>query len=333
MSNGLVARLRQQAAETSFSGVVTVRKNGLRHCEAFGFRDRPNRAPNTPETRFGTASMTKGFTAVGIAKLVERGALDFETPANSVIGTRLKNLHGDITVKNLLDHSSGIGDYLDEAEIDDIERFELAIPPHRLMSPLDYIPLIEAKPQKFEPGARFSYSNSGYAVLGMIIELVSGEPYQDFIDSRIFGPAGMARSGFFRSDGLPENTAIGYLGDGESWQTNLFKLPIRGAGDGGAFTTAADMERFWAALVRGELIGTDLVAQLLTPRLPGGQKGQWYGLGFWLNEDGSSAALIGGDAGVSCISLISRSDLTGYTVLSNSTSGAWPIVRLLDAQR
>lgn len=286
MDHELPALLRQKAAETAFSGVVSVRGDGCDLCEAFGYRDGPNRLPNTIETRFGSASITKGFTALGIAKLIEAGELGFETPAKTILGARLKGLNSDITVSQLLSHRSGIGDYLDEEKIDDIEQFDLAIPPQKLLSPLDYLPLIEAERQKFEPGARFSYSNSGYILLAVIVELVTGQPYQDFIEGQILRAAGMDRSGFFRFDSLPENTAFGYLNADGEWRTNLFKLPIRGGGDGGAFTTAGDMSRFWAALLQGDLIRPDLVDRLLTPGPRVDEKGRGYGLGFWLDQGG-----------------------------------------------
>lgn len=330
MNEDLPAKVRQTALDTSFSGVVSARFGDVNYRQAFGYRDGPNQIPNTDETRFGTASVTKGFTALGIAGLIESSDLGFDTTARSILGSRIANLDPDITVRHLLCHVSGIGDYLDEEKFEGIDQFEMAIPAHKLMSPLDYIPMIEVENQKFEPGSRFSYSNSGYIVLSIIIELITGQPYQDIIQHRVFDKAGMTRSGFFPTDRLPDNTAIGYLSTAPVWQSNIFNLPIRGGGDGGAYTTVDDMGRFWAALLDGALLGRDMVADLLTPRVQNEDDRQSYGYGFWLDGDAGPIALIGGDAGVSVKSTVNRSNDTGYTVISNTTPGAWPIIKLLD---
>jgi CubicO group peptidase (beta-lactamase class C family) len=330
MGLDLQTRLRRKAAETSFSGAVSMRIDGFSHCEAFGFRDGPNQTPNSVETRFGTASVTKGFTALGIAGLIESGDLAFDTAARSIVGSRIANLNAEITIGQLLCHTSGIGDYLDEEKLEGIDQFETAIPSHKLISPLDYIPMLEAEPQKFAPGSRFSYSNSGYIVLSIIIELMVGDPYQDVIERRIFERAGMTRSEFFRADCLPENTATGYLSTGPTWHSNIFNLPIRGGGDGGAYTTVGDMDRFWSAFLNGKLVGPDMVAELLSVRVQNNRRDA-YGYGFWLDDDAGHIALIGGRAGGSHQIPNNRSGDIGYTVISNTTPGAWPIIKLLDA--
>lgn len=330
MLQELRPRLRQRATETAFSGVVSARIGGLGYWDAFGYRDGPNRIFNTVETRFCAACATKGFTAVGIAKLVESGDLSFGATARSIIGASIGNLHPRITVHHLLCHTSGIGDILDGVEIDDIEQIALDIPVQKLVSPKDYIPLLEARRQRFDPGLKFCYSNGGYIVLAIIIELLSGEPFQDFIERQVFGNANMSRSGFFRTDCLPENTAIGYLGAGTDWQSNLFNLPVRGSGNTGAFTTTDDMDRFWRALLQCQIVKRDLVAELLKPHARTTDNPIYFGYGFWLDQRNGQIALVGSNAGASMKSCIRRSEGARYTVISNSTSGAWPMAELVE---
>ena len=100
-----------------------------------------------------------------------------------------------------------MGDYFDEDEITNPNDFDLPIPAHKLVSPADYIPLLEAKPQKFTPGDRFCYCNSAYIALALIIQQSTNTDYCDFIQQHVFNPAGMNQTGFFRTDKLPSNTA------------------------------------------------------------------------------------------------------------------------------
>lgn len=323
-------KILECAKETGFSGVVGIQSGASwSFAEAFGFRDRANELANQLSTRFGIASGTKGFTAVGIAALVEQKLLHFATPANHILGESLKNLDPDITVAQLLGHTSGIGDYLDEEKIQDFEHFVLAAPVQNLVSPFDYVPLIEKEAQKFPPGTRFSYSNSGYIVLAMIIELVSGQPYQDFIGEQVFTRAGMVESGFFRSDDLPGDTALGYIQDEDSWRTNVFHLPVRGGGDGGAYTTIGDMQKFWQRLKSFRLASAALVSEMLQPQPLSGSGNLKHSCGFWIDESANQLILEGCDAGASFRSATDLKTDDGYTIMSNTSSGAWPLVRVL----
>jgi CubicO group peptidase (beta-lactamase class C family) len=326
---GLCEEILSCVSKTGFSGVISVQIGSSSFAKAFGYRDRANSLENQLSTRFGIASGTKGFTAVGVARLIEEKQIGFSTLATHVLGDSVKNLHPEITVAHLLEHTSGIGDYLDEEKIQDINDVVLAVPVQDLASPVDYAAMIEKEAQKFPPGARFCYSNSGYVVLAMIIELVSREPYHGFIEAQVFQRAGMIRSGLFRSDQLPEDTALGYVPDGDAWRTNVFHLPVRGGGDGGAYTTLEDMRKFWRSLSGFQLVNEALVAELLQPRQYSESEKLSYGFGFWMDELADQIILEGYDAGVSFRSATGRQCDDGYTVISNTSSGVWPMVRLL----
>lgn len=327
MTDTSIRKIREKATDISFSGVVSLSHSGRNTQEAFGFRDRANKATNTIDTRFGLASGTKGFTALGIGALIDQGRIGLDTAARSVLGDRISNLHPEITIRQLLAHTSGIGDYYDEDEIGEKDDFVLSIPVQNLISPLDYIPLLEEKNQKFEPDEKSSYSNSGYIALAIIIEVVSKLSYQKFIEEHILSKACMNSSGFFRSDSLPGNTALGYVSEEEPLRTNLFHLPIHGGGDGGAYSTIADMSRFWKRLKAGEIVSDSIIESFLKPQNTV-DKG-WYGYGFWIDNKRDHIELVGHDAGVSFYSSTSRTAEDGFTVISNTSTGAWPLAKLI----
>jgi CubicO group peptidase (beta-lactamase class C family) len=139
----------------------------------------------------------------------------------------------------------------------------------------------------------------------------------------------MADTAFLRSDELPPRAALGYL-SAEGARTNVLHLPVRGTGDGGIYTTAADMTAFWSAFVAGRLVSPGWVAEMTRPRSEVSE--EWrYGLGFWLRATSGAVVLEGYDAGVSFRSLHHPARGTTCTVISNWTDGAWPVVKQLAA--
>ena len=144
--------------DTGFSGVVSVRAGAATVLEtAYGFADRERQRLNTPDTRFGLASGTKGFAALTVMRLVEDHVLELTTTVRSVLGPDLPRIDDDVTVEQLLAHRSGIGDYLDEDQLEDIEEWPLAIRAQDLSRTADYVPSLDGHPQKFSPGGNFSY--------------------------------------------------------------------------------------------------------------------------------------------------------------------------------
>ena len=165
----------------------------------------------------------------------------------------------------------------------------------------------------------------------MICERLTGRSYHDLVMERVVGPAGMADSGFFRSDELPSRTALGYL-EGFEQRTNVLHLPVRGSGDGGMYTTAADVSAFWAALLGGRIVPEALVAEALRSRTEQTEEGSpyGYGLGCWLTA--GAAQLEGSDAGVSFRSRHHIETGTTWTVISNTSDGVWPVFRALEGK-
>ena len=163
-----------------------------------------------------------------------------------------------------------------------------------------------------------------------IAERASGVPFHELVEQRACRPARMMDTGFLRSDELPARTAVGYLEVEGEWRTNVFHLPVRGSGDGGIYSTVADISSFWQAFFAGRMVSTEWVAEMVRPRSDVPAKSKRYGLGFWLHASTNAVILEGCDAGVSFRSVHDPNTHVTLTVISNTAGGAWPIARLLE---
>jgi CubicO group peptidase (beta-lactamase class C family) len=294
-----------------FTGVLSVRRGDEVLGEwAVGLADRVHSVPNTPQTKFGIASGSKTFTAATVLSLVADGILALDTTARSLLGPDLPLIADDVTIDHLLSHRSGIGDYLDE---DEDEFAPLALPVQALDSTPAFLPLLDGYPTKFQAGKRFSYCNGGYVVLALLAERSSGVPFAELVTQRVFDPAGMADSGYPRSDALPPHTATGYKDDGRS---NVFDLPVVASGDGGAYTTVADVHRFWSALTGGAVIPAELYDSMREPVSPDADDGRGYGRGLWLDD--GLLSLSGSDYGTTARSLHDVTSGLTATALANA---------------
>ena len=318
------------AAERSgFSGVVRLDRSGETElCKAYGFADRAHRIPNTVETLYATASGTKTLTALAVMSLVEHGALELRTTARSLLGEDLPLIADDVTIEHLLAHRSGIGDYLDEEAVD-VGDYVMPVSVHELATTPQFLPVLDGHPTVFPAGERFAYNNGGYVVLALLAERASGVDFHELVRALVCEPAGMVDTAFLRSDELPGRAARGYLSvDGP--RTNVFHLPVLGNGDGGIYSTAADLSAFWDSLFAGRIVAPERVAEMVRPRSDWPEESRRYGLGFHLHATGDGIWLEGYDAGVSFSSLHQPSSSITYTVISNWSQGAWPIIELLD---
>jgi CubicO group peptidase (beta-lactamase class C family) len=322
--------------QTDFSGAVAIKTNGTVVFEqAYGLADRSHHIPNTIETRFNLASGAKFLTALGIGRLIESGQISLSTPLTTCLDIGFPNISQEVTIGQLTTHTSGVYDYLDEEVISDIEQFVLPIPCYRLRRLSDYVPLLQQGPMKFPPGERFSYSNSGYILLGLVIEAISGQAYADFMQREILDRCGMNDSGYFAMDRLPERTATGYIADREGWRSNIYHLPVVGAADGGVYSTIGDLHKLWDAFFADCLISRDLRHTFLSPAVHAASQGPhtFYGHGIWMHREPDSIPeyyMMGIDAGVSFMSKWSHSGERMVTVMSNTSHGAMPVRRAID---
>jgi len=315
----LETQLSRLAEERGFSGAARVDRDGEVVLErAYGLAERGLEVANTVDTQFALASATKGLTALTLVSLVREGLLALETTARSVLGRDLPEIDDRVTIEHLLAHRSGIGDYLDEDAGFDVADYLMPVPVQELASTEGYLRVLE----------RFAYCNSGYVVLALVAERLTGVPFHDLVRTWVCEPAGMADTAFLRSDELPGNAARGYLGP-DGLRTNVLHLPVRGSGDGGVYATVADVHRFWSALFEGRIVPDEWVRQVLHPRSEVPEESRRYGLGFWLHGSREAVILEGYDAGVSFRSVHDPSARVTFTVVSNTSEGAWPLARYL----
>jgi len=318
------------AAERSgFSGVVRVDRSGdLEFCAAYGLADRAHEIPNTVATVFALASGAKTLTALAVMSLVERGTLELGTTARSLLGDDLPLIADDVTIEHLLAHRSGIGDYLDEDAVRDISDYVMLVPVHTLTTTEQYLPALDGRGSAFPAGERFAYNNGGFVVLALLAERATGVEFYELVRTLVCEPAGMVDTAFLRSDELPGRAALGYVSV-DGLRTNVLHLPVRGNGDGGVYSTASDLSALWAALFAGRVVSPAQLAEMVRPRSDWPEESRRYGLGFHLHPTGDGVFLEGHDTGVSFASVHQPTSLITYTVISNWSEGAWPIIRLL----
>ncbi len=316
-----------------FSGVYSVRsEDGVVFERCDGFRNRGEALPNNPDTAFGIASGTKLFTGLAACKLIDGGKLSLDDRLWDVLGRDLGQIDRRVTVRHLLTHTSGVGDYIDE-EGPDSEAQEQALsdryPVYRWERLEYYLQMITPLPPKFEPGARFGYSNAGFVLLGLVVEAVSGLQYQTFVTREIIDRLDLRHTGFYRADLLPANTAQGYLGDAADspMRTNIFSLPVLGGSDGGLYTCAADLDRLWRAVFAGELLSGPMLADFLKPQVQRSEN-RSYGLGVYrFDKDGRTFFYaVGGDFGVDFFTAYLPDSATTASLLCNTVIDTDPLI-------
>jgi CubicO group peptidase (beta-lactamase class C family) len=322
--DALGAEVDRVAVDTGFTGVVRLDEAGTTVFErAYGMAHRGLGVENTVDTRFAIASGTKALTALAVMSLVEDGTLDLSTTARSVLGADLPLIDDAATVEQLLAHRSGIGDYYDEDT--DVS---LSVPAQTLDTTESNLSVLDGFPQKFPPGTKFNYNNGAFAVLALVAERASGVPFPDLVAQRVCAPAGMVDTAFLRSDEPDRRTALGYL-DTEGLRTNVFDLPVRGTGDGGSYTTAADFHALWRAFFAGRVVSPNWVDEMVRPRSVREQAPFLrYGLGFWLHASSDVVIVMGGDPGVCFWTQCDPAGAAVRTVIGNTATGGRPIFRL-----
>ena len=319
---GLLAKIEMECRESQFSGVISISQNeDIMLQRAYGFRNRSEGLVNNTETAFGIASGTKLFTALAVAKLIEWGELSFDSKVGDIDDSYRGFIDPKATILDLLSHRSGIYDYFDEELISDWENYHLSIPWYRLETPSDYLPLFRDMPAKFSPGERYSYSNGGYIFLGIILEKISKRLFRDFVREHILLAAEMESAGFWSFDDLPKNCALAYRNSGSN-RTNIYNLPIRGASDGGMYSNAGNLRKFWHALFRGTIIPEHLLNEMLLPSVHFSDvSGYSRGLYWSKHPTGYTRFIVGEDMGVGFDSRYLPEKNIVVSILSNESGG------------
>ena len=309
----LDSHLRKIADADGFSGAVLLAKDGRVLFEkAYGEANKDFGAPNRVDTKFNLGSMNKMFTAVAIAQLAEAGKLSFDDPLSKFLPDFPdKESAAKIKIKHLLTHTSGLGSYFNQQFVEGSRA--------RFRTVDNFMELAKGETLAFEPGTKWQYSNTGFLVLGKVVEKVTGQSYYDYVRERIFKPAGMTNTDSYDLDLVNTNLAVGYqkeyTDEGVRYRNNVFQHVIRGGPAGGGYSTVGDLLRFATALRTGKLLSDASVKTLLAPKPE--LNSPEYGYGFGLSPERAVAGHSGGFMGISA-NLDMFLD-SGYTavVLSN----------------
>lgn len=318
----LLDRYAQRLAKArSFSGVVVLARNGQPIFQkAYGRAERRFGVSNTLDTRFYAGSITKTFTAVAIAQLVEQGKIAWTDPlARFLPDFPTPEAASSIQIRHLLTHTSGLGGAFPPGS---------KIVPDSYRSVADYMKTAPQTPPSHPPGTKRRYSNLGYMLLGRIVEIASGEDYYDYISAHVFKPAGMTSAGTDSRDSIIPKLAYGYepdysIDDASFHETDL-RLPARASPFGGAYVSAADLLRFERALRSGTLVSPQTWTLISTPRPELGAPD--WGYGFAIDEPrrdtGRKTVGHGGNQIGACTSWrMIRDAEAPYTLIVLSNSG------------
>ena len=323
---GLDEQIAGLAAD-GFAGAVRVDVAGNTELRAaYGLADRARAIPMTVDTRLGIASGSKVLTALAVFSLVEDGTLALSTTARSLLGEDLPLIAADVTVEHLLCHRSGIGDYLDEdTDLDRVRLPDAGVGP-RAGDDRGVRAGARRLPHQVQGrGVRSPTATRGMSCWRCSPSVPSGVAFHDLVHQRVCSPAGMHATAFLRSDALPGDAALGYvLVDGQ-WLSNVFHLPVRGTGDGGAFTTVDDVHRLWSALLGGQIVSEATVSEMLRPRSDRARKGRATASGCGWIPTVARCSCSAADAGASFASRHDPERRITYTVIANTADGAWPV--------
>ncbi|WP_162806456.1 serine hydrolase domain-containing protein [Sphingosinicella terrae] len=287
------ANLREAEATGRFSGVVLVSDRGQVIYEgAFGQASREYAQRNSAETQFNLASVNKSMTAIAVMRLVEAGRLQLDRSVDTWLGDRWlsRDIARRVTIRQLLSHTSGLGDYLEDAASTPCST------PLRVLA--DYRPFIARARLNAEPGTVSDYSNLGYLVLGALIEEVTGEAFDTHLRRTLLVPLDMARTqsvdldygytrlaqGYVREPLVPlrgelsrEEAEAHLARTGVRWRNNTHRCARPGTSAGGYYSTVGDLHRFARAIQSGVLVRAETLAEM---RRAQNADNPNYGLGF-----------------------------------------------------
>ena len=318
-----------------FSGTVLIAQEGtIIYSKSIGEADRAWNIPVNDSTRYDMASVTKMFTAIGIAQLFEQGKIDLDdTIADHFPEFPSQEIGASTTLRQLLSHTSGISDFFMQKEYLHSDRYRL-----RKLS--DYDRFYASVGRNDSRVGEMHYSNTNFMILGRIIEKISGETFYRFIDNNIFEPLDMHHTGFFEHDRITNNLAENYTRDSQAaaefgvpnddrWRTNNYMRAVKGMPAGGAISTAGDLLKFFKGLRNKQLLNQETYNKFTRP------DGDGYALGFqsFSMEGVPLIGHSGGFYGVSAQAFYLPEQEYHVIALSNIDFGAMPVfdrtIRLL----
>jgi len=265
------ALMRDYAGNVPGASVLVLRDGQPRVRRSYGMADLEAGTPATPETNYRLASVSKQFTAAAVLLLVEDGRLRLDDGARRWLPS-LPDAAAGITLHHLLTHTSGLVDYEDVMDPADTRQVHDA----------DVLRLLESQDRTyFAPGTDYRYSNSGYALLALIVERASGRRYADFLRDRIFEPLGMEHTVAYEA-GVSEvaHRAYGYSFENGAWVRTDQSTTSAVLGDGGIYSSIDDLARWDAALYDERLLRAATLRQAFTPATETDDPEVRYGYGW-----------------------------------------------------
>lgn len=271
-----------EGPERPGASVVVIHEGRVVLSRAYGLAELEGRTPATPDTHYRLASLTKQFTAMALLRLVEEGKLRYEDRVVDVLPGFPESLR-EVRVRHLLQHTSGIWDY--EAFVPATQTVQV--------KDADVLALLHrAEGTYFPPGSAVRYSNSGYAVLALIVERVGGMPFARFLRERVFTPAGL-HSTVAHEEGMSTvpQRAYGYVADAEGFRPRDQSPTSAVLGDGGVYSSILELAK-WDAALDAHVLVSEATQRLAwtAPTLPDGTSTH-YGFGWFVDEDGGRVRL------------------------------------------
>lgn len=325
MGRALDAFARRMAEADNFSGTVLLARDGRTIFQgAYGLASREYGAANRVDTKISLGSINKMFTTVAILRLVDEGRLSLDDAvATHLPGVLRDDVARRVTIRHLLTHTSGLGDFLFTPEMVPLSRA-------RFRTLADYAPRLADDTLDFAPGTDWSYSNTGFLVLGLLLEKVTGRDYHDHVRETIFAPLGMNDTDAYELDRVVPNLATGYdreFGpEGASWRNTWYEQVARGTSAGGGFSTVGDLLKFAEALRTNRLLKPETTRLMLSAK-PDEMSPQ-YGLGTQVfTPDGRIVGHTGGGPGTASAVEIHLDGGYVAIALSNMNRGGNGITR------
>ncbi len=270
-----IDRLMQAYANTvGFQGAVLVADKGTVILQkGYGLANVELDVPNTPETKYRVGSLTKQFTAMLVLQLVAEGKVRLDGKLSEHVPEYPKGTGERITIHQLLTHQSGIPNYI-------TPEF-LAKRSREFFSPMDLAKVFWERPLDFEPGAKYSYTNSGYHMLGIVVEKVTGKPYEQALRERILDPLDMRDTGYDHTEAILLRRAAGYTKTPKGLQNAAFGEMSIPYAAGGMYSTVLDMRKWDAALYTEKLLDKKHLDLMFQPAVKiGADRAYGYGWMF-----------------------------------------------------
>ncbi len=316
-TNSQIENYLDNLNESDFSGAILIAENDeIIYKRAYGLSSIEYDVKNKIDTKFNIASITKMFTAIAALQLYEKGKINLQTPVGKYLPDYPNEIvRNSVTVHQLLTHTSGLNNFyvsdLNKIKNSDYEEIS------------DFVPLFANDTLLSKPGTKYDYSGTGFVVLGLIIEKVSGENYYDYIKENILQPANMLATSEIQVDSIVKNKASGYtsgFGQNKTLKKNEYYL-TKASPAGFYYSTAEDLFKFSKALRNYQLLDKETTDLMLEPKVKGYNTHLGYGIDIDNRYNQTIIGHSGGWYGIHCELMDFMDDNYTIVILSNIDDG------------